>query len=159
MTIFNIHKSNILGYMTSFSFITETFHIKFAENSVSSYYYCLNIVFWTQAMQQQMVIRLSLDCNSFDTVSDQSCASLSLCSATAQLITWSRGPLVFQAGYHPRKRTLKTHPKHVFFRYENRPYIRVFACIFLICVSCPFQNLSIWPKTHPFFQFCTFLHP
>ena len=28
--------------------------------------------------------------------------------------------LVFQAGYHPRKRTFKTHPKHVFFRYENR---------------------------------------
>ena len=25
----------------------------------------------------------------------------------------------------------------------------------LICPSCPFQNLSIWPKTHPFFQFCT----
>ena len=31
--------------------------------------------------------------------------------------------------------------------------------IFLICLSCSFQNLSIWPKTHPFFQFCTFLHP
>ena len=31
------------------------------------------------------------------------------------------GPLVFQTGYHPRKRTFKTHPKHVFFRYENRP--------------------------------------
>ena len=30
---------------------------------------------------------------------------------------------------------------------------------FLICPSCPFKNLSIWPKTHPFFQFCTFLHP
>ena len=30
---------------------------------------------------------------------------------------------------------------------------------FLICPSCPFQNLSIWPKTHPFFpmfaHFCT----
>ena len=24
------------------------------------------------------------------------------------------GPLVFQVGYHPRKRTFKTHPKHVF---------------------------------------------
>ena len=30
---------------------------------------------------------------------------------------------------------------------------------FLICPSCPLKNLSIWPKTHPFFQFCTFLHP
>ena len=33
----------------------------------------------------------------------------------------SGGPLVFQAGYHPGKRTFKTHPKHIFFRYENRP--------------------------------------
>ena len=31
------------------------------------------------------------------------------------------GPLVFQVGYHPRKRTFKTHPKHTFCRYENRP--------------------------------------
>ena len=30
---------------------------------------------------------------------------------------------------------------------------------FLICPLCPFQNLSLWPKTHPFFQFCTFLYP
>ena len=30
---------------------------------------------------------------------------------------------------------------------------------FLICPSSPFQNLSIWPKICPFFQFCTFLHP
>ena len=30
---------------------------------------------------------------------------------------------------------------------------------FWICLSCSFQNLSIWPKTDPFFQFCTFLHP
>ena len=28
------------------------------------------------------------------------------------------GPI---SGYHPRKTTFKTHPKHVFFRYENRP--------------------------------------
>ena len=27
------------------------------------------------------------------------------------------GAHVFQAGYHPRKRTFKTHPKHVFSRY------------------------------------------
>ena len=31
------------------------------------------------------------------------------------------GGLICQAGYHPRKRTFKTHPKHMFFRYENRP--------------------------------------
>ena len=30
---------------------------------------------------------------------------------------------------------------------------------FLIWASCPFQNLSIWQKTYPFSQFCTFLHP
>ena len=30
---------------------------------------------------------------------------------------------------------------------------------FLICPSCPFQNLSIWPKTHPFFQIARFCTP
>ena len=30
---------------------------------------------------------------------------------------------------------------------------------FLICPSCPFQNLSIWPKTHPFFNFARFYTP
>ena len=61
------------------------------------------------------------------------------------------GTLVCQAGYHLRKRTFKTHPKHVFFRDENRPYKYVFLhAFFLICPPYPFQNLSIWPKTHPF---------
>ena len=27
---------------------------------------------------------------------------------------WPGGPLVSEVGYHPRKRTFKTHPKHVF---------------------------------------------
>ena len=31
------------------------------------------------------------------------------------------GATCSQAGYHPRKRIFKTHPKHVFFRCENRP--------------------------------------
>ena len=31
------------------------------------------------------------------------------------------GALVSEVGYHPHKRTFKTHPKHIFFRYENRP--------------------------------------
>ena len=70
------------------------------------------------------------------------------------------GAHVFQSRYLSRKRTFKTHPKHAFFRYEHRPWIRIFACVFFfICPSCPFQNLSIWPKTYPFFQFCTFLAP
>ena len=30
---------------------------------------------------------------------------------------------------------------------------------FLFCSSCSFQNMSLWPKTHPFFQFCMFLNP
>ena len=61
------------------------------------------------------------------------------------------GPLVFQAGYHSCKTTFKTHPKHILFRYENRPYIRVFAYVFLnLCVmSFPkFVNLT---QTIPFF--------
>ena len=38
----------------------------------------------------------------------------------------------------------------------NYAFLKAF---FLICPSCPFQNMYIWPKTHPFFQFCTFLPP
>ena len=38
-----------------------------------------------------------------------------------QRVSGGGGGLVCQAGYHPRKRTFKTHPKHIFFRYENRP--------------------------------------
>ena len=30
---------------------------------------------------------------------------------------------------------------------------------FLICLSCSFQNLSIWPKTHPFSNFAHFCTP
>ena len=39
------------------------------------------------------------------------------------------------------------------------PKYAFLLAFFLIWASCPFQNLSIWPKTYPFFQFCTFLHP
>ena len=31
------------------------------------------------------------------------------------------GALVFLGEYHPRKRTFKAHPKHVFYKYENTP--------------------------------------
>ena len=53
------------------------------------------------------------------------------------------GGLVFQGGYHPRKKGFKTHPKHVFFRYENDPKYASLHAFFLICTSRPFQNLSI----------------
>ena len=36
---------------------------------------------------------------------------------------------------------MKIHPKYAFLH-----------AFFLICLSCSFQNLSIWPKTYPFFQ-------
>ena len=62
-------------------------------------------------------------------------------------------------GYQARPWTYKMYPNHIFFRCENRPQIRVFACIFLICLSCPFQNLLIWPKTHLFFNFARFCTP
>ena len=65
------------------------------------------------------------------------------------------GSLVFQAGYHPRKRTFKTHPKHLFFRYENRPWIYVFACIFLNFTIMSFSKFVNMTKNTPFF---TILH-
>ena len=42
---------------------------------------------------------------------------------------------------------------------KKDPKYAFLHAFFLIYLSCSFQNLSIWPKTHPFFQFCTFLHP
>ena len=36
------------------------------------------------------------------------------------------------------------------------PFLQAF---FLIFPSCPFKNLSLWPKRHPFFQFCMFCTP
>ena len=42
---------------------------------------------------------------------------------------------------------------------KKDPKYAFLHAFFLICLSCSFQNLSIWPKTHPFFQFYTFLHP
>ena len=43
---------------------------------------------------------------------------------------------------------MKINPKYAF--------LHVF---FLICVSCPFQNLSIWPKTYLFSNFARFCTP
>ena len=61
------------------------------------------------------------------------------------------GGFVFQAGYHPHKRTFKTHPKHVFFRYENRPLeIQIFACVFLNLSVMSFPKIDMTKNT-PFF--------
>ena len=42
---------------------------------------------------------------------------------------------------------------------KKDPKYAFLHAFFLICLSCSFQNLSIWPKTYPFFQyfarFCT----
>ena len=54
----------------------------------------------------------------------------------------------------PTKNTLITY----FSGMKKDPKYAFLHAFFLICLSCSFQNLSIWPKTHPFFQFCTFLH-
>ena len=53
------------------------------------------------------------------------------------------------------KHTLNTY----FSGMKIAPKYAFLHAFFLIWVSCPFQNLSIWSKTYPFFQFCTFLHP
>ena len=52
------------------------------------------------------------------------------------------GPLVFQAGYHPRKRTFKTHPNRIFFSMKIDPKYASLHAFFLVCPLglCPFQN-------------------
>ena len=78
----------------------------------------------------------------------------------AHVSFWARGGHSNgKRGYQARPWTHKKHPNHVLFRYEEDPKYAFLHAFFLICLSCSFQNLSIWPKTHPIFQFCTFLHP
>ena len=60
------------------------------------------------------------------------------------------GALVFQAGYHPRKRTFKTHPKHIFFRYKIRSQICIFACVFLNLLVMSFPKFVTMTKNTPF---------
>ena len=61
---------------------------------------------------------------------------------------WGGGALVF---YHPHKRTFQTHPTHIFFRYENRPQIQVFACVFLYLSIMSFPKFVTMTKNTPFF--------
>ena len=58
---------------------------------------------------------------------------------------------------------VKGHSKHILNMYFSgmkidRKYVFL-QVFFLICLSCLFQNLSRWPKTHPFLKFCTFCTP
>ena len=63
-------------------------------------------------------------------------------------------------GYQARPWTHKEHPKHVFFRYENRPQIRVFACIFLNLPVMSFPKFVYMTKNTPFFpNFACFRTP
>ena len=72
----------------------------------------------------------------------------------------SREPLIFRGGYYPRKRTFKTHPKHVCFRWwVNRPQIcGFFFSMFFLDLSIMFYPIFLKvAKNTPFFtQFCTF---
>ena len=79
----------------------------------------------------------------------------SMVKITQKQVGWSHeGAIVCQAGYHPRKKTFKTHCKHVFFRYENRPYnvFYVFACVFFLNLSAmSFPKFVNMTKNTPFF--------
>ena len=54
-------------------------------------------------------------------------------------------------GYQARPWTHKKHPNHIFFRYENRPWIRIFACIFLNLSIMSFPKFVYMTKNTPFF--------
>ena len=74
-------------------------------------------------------------------------------TTTRGVIRMARGGIRFVHGL--TKSTLITY----FSGMKIDPKYAFLHAFFLTCLSCPFQNLSIWPKTHCFFQFCTFLHP
>ena len=47
---------------------------------------------------------------------------------------------------------LTKHTQNTYFSgMKIEPKYAFFHAFFLICTSCPYQNLSLWPKTHPFF--------
>ena len=56
------------------------------------------------------------------------------------------GGLVFQAGYHPHKRTFKTHPKHIFLGTKIDP-----KYAFLHAVHVFFPKFLTMAKNTPFF--------
>ena len=56
--------------------------------------------------------------------------------------------------------TKSTQANHVTFRYMKKdPKYAFLHAFFLICLSCSFQNLFIWPKTHLFFQILHIFSP
>ena len=57
------------------------------------------------------------------------------------------GTLVCQAGYHLRKRTFKTHPKHEFSGMKIDPN-HVFACVFLNLSAMSFPKFVNMTKNH-----------
>ena len=61
------------------------------------------------------------------------------------------GALVFQAGYHPHKRTSKTHPKHVFSGMQIDHKYTFLHAFFLICLSCVLSIFVNMTKNIPFF--------
>ena len=61
------------------------------------------------------------------------------------------GALVIQVGYHPRKRTFKTHPKHIFFRYENSYPKYTFLHAFFFNLSVMSFPKFVMSKNIPFF--------
>ena len=70
---------------------------------------------------------------------------------------WIGGHSNGKRGYQARPWTHKKHPRVITYfsgMKIDHKYAFLYA-FFLICLSCPFQNLS--PKTYPFFQFSTFL--
>ena len=87
----------------------------------------------------------------------RNCRLISIESTLVSVPLLARGGgLVFQAGYHSRKRTFKTHPMHVFSRYENRPYLHAFAWFLLIFSIMPFPKfVNMTKKVFNFTRFCT----
>ena len=74
------------------------------------------------------------------------------------LARWGRGHLYFKLDIILVKGVSKHTLNTYFLCMEIDLKYAVLHAFFLISL-CPFQNLSICPKTHTVFQFCTFLHP
>ena len=74
-------------------------------------------------------------------------------------LSGGRGHLYFRLDIILVKRLAKQTLNTYFSGVKIDPKYAFLHAFFLFCVSCPFQNLSIWPKTYPFFNFARFCTP
>ena len=109
-------------------------------------YYPFYVNFWTS-----LIPPLDIQVAPLGQDTSLNCVAL-ICLSTLghKLIDWGRGHLYFRLDIILVKGLLKQTLNTYFSGMKIYPKYMFLHAFLLICPSCPFQNLLIWPKTHPF---------